>query len=74
VIVPFTNEKEVEDLPKYLRDEFTFIYGKQVDEVLPHLFTNEKQKLPRKSKAKIVRGKNVGKPRPKIQPPASPPG
>jgi ATP-dependent Lon protease len=69
VILPATNEKEVDDLPKYVRDEFTFIYAKQIDEVMLHFFTDEKQKQPRKGKAKIVRGKNVGKPR--MQSPAA---
>jgi ATP-dependent Lon protease len=72
VIVPMSNEKEVSELPKYLRDEFTFIFAKQIDEVLPHLFSSEKRRQPRKSKAKIVRGKNYGKPRPASAPSPAP--
>jgi ATP-dependent Lon protease len=71
VILPASNEKDVAELPKYVRDEFAFVFAEHVDEALPFLFSQEEIRHPPKSKAKIIRGKNFGKTKPVPQPPSS---
>jgi ATP-dependent Lon protease len=74
VVVPASNEKDVGELPKHVRDEFTFIFVRHVDEVLPHLFGEQQVRASRRGKAKVVRGRNFGKERvaPTAPPPAPP--
>jgi ATP-dependent Lon protease len=68
VILPIQNEKDVSELPKEVRDDFTFILVKHMDEVVPHLFSDGVLSLPRRGRAKVVRGRNVGQRQPAPQP------
>ena len=41
IIIPFQNERDVEDIPKSVRDDLTFIQVKHLDEVLKHALVGE---------------------------------
>ncbi|GAB6184324.1 endopeptidase La [Thermodesulfovibrio hydrogeniphilus] len=44
VILPKRNEKDLEDLPKYVKEGMRFILVESMDEVLKHVFTKAKSK------------------------------
>lgn len=55
VILPYQNEKDIEELPREIKNDVTLIFVRQMDEVIPHLFSNEPRVKPRRTKAKILR-------------------
>src|SRR5699024_2068385 len=42
IIIPVDNERDIEDIPKSVRDDLTFIPVKHLDEVLKHALVREK--------------------------------
>lgn len=64
VILPFPNEKDTENLPKEARKDLTFIFVRHMDEVIPHLFSDEPTVRRRRTRAKVVSGRSSS-PRPK---------
>lgn len=72
VILPHQNEKDVAELTKEVRDDFTFVYVKHMDDVLPYLFHDEVNTAFKRTRAKIVRGKNASTAHSRKQPPAPP--
>jgi len=36
VILPFENEKDVDDIPKNIRSKMNFVFARNMDEVLAH--------------------------------------
>lgn len=56
VILPFQNEKDTEELPKEVKNDLTLIFVRSMDEVIPHLFSDEPTVKPRRKHAKVIRG------------------
>ena len=42
ILMPYENEHDIEDIPKSVRDDLTFIPVKHLDEVLKHALVEEK--------------------------------
>lgn len=48
VIIPKRNEKDLEELPKYVKEGMKFIFVESMDEVLKHIFSKRKTKVDKK--------------------------
>ncbi|HNM15590.1 MAG TPA: endopeptidase La, partial [bacterium] len=49
VILPKLNKNDLDDVPEYVKSSLTFIFADHIDDVLPHVFENDRTK--KKSRA-----------------------
>ena len=61
VVLPHQNEKDTKELPSDVKAVLTFVFVRHMDEVVPHLFSDEPVAKPRRRKAKVVRAKKSAK-------------
>lgn len=75
VILPYLNEKDTQELPKEVKQDLTFIFVRHMDEVIPHVFAEKEPAVSRRrrTRAKVVRGREAISPRhrPTTPPPRS---
>lgn len=44
VILPKLNKNDLDDVPEYVKSSLTFIFADHIDDVLPHVFENDRSK------------------------------
>lgn len=54
VILPHQNAKDIEELPKEVKDDVEFVFVKHMDEVIPRLFAEDLAAKPKRIRGKVV--------------------